>query len=263
MSNSVNASLLISPTKVTFEHRERSKKLVLINSGKVTRTYRLSWKQMQALPQGGYKTLDENQTADFSTANQMIRFSPKQVTLKAGERQVIKMALRTPKGLEDGEYRSHLLLTALPPKDKALDQDTTMAIKFKLLMNYTLPVMVRKGEYIPPKLSIESPLLTFKQPQTNAYIKLAINRKGAFSSNGNIIAYFTEQESKEEQIVARINDYNIYHELNQVTPTLTWSDFPQKSGKLRIVYQGKDYKNGKIFAEKTIMIDQHSFTPSQ
>ena len=53
----VKADLLISPTRVVFDERARSKQIVLINSGSKTMTYRLGWDQKKALTSGGYADL--------------------------------------------------------------------------------------------------------------------------------------------------------------------------------------------------------------
>ena len=114
--NSAQASLLVSPIRVAFEGRERSHEIVLINSSSEVKTYRLAWQEKLALPSGGYKDLTAEETVGYPSASKMLRFSPRQVTLKPNERQIVRLGLRRPKDLADGEYRSHLKLEALPPK---------------------------------------------------------------------------------------------------------------------------------------------------
>lgn len=250
------ANLLVSPTHLTFTDRQRSEKIVIINTGEVTRSYRIGWKQMQALPQGGYKTLDEVQAKSFNTASDMIRYSPRQVTLRAGERQVIKLALRRPKGLAKGEYRSHLMLTALPPKNE--NSEDNGSINLKLLLSYTLPVTVRQGESTPPQAEINKLNLSFDKARQKTYIDLSFLRHGEFSAKGNIKVYFTPSDSDQEFHVATLNNYTIYPELNNSFTRITWSNSPFTTGKLRVTYQGL-----KPYQDITISEKQHQITAQQ
>ena len=234
-SSFLQANLLVSPTHITFAQRQRSAKVFLINNGTETRTYRIGWKELKAKPQGGYREMSEQEQAGFASASTMLRFSPKQVTLKAGERQTVKLALRRPKGLADGEYRSHLALTALPLKT----EKQSGTISLKMLLSYTLPVIVRQGKEISSQISIGKPTLFYNKARQRAYIKVPFIRQGLYSSRGNIRAYWLADGSSKEQLVAQLNGYNIYHELNQTVASLTWQHFKPSSGQLRIVYQDK------------------------
>ena len=58
-SQYATANLLISPTRVSFDERQRSAKVTVINSSDEYRTYRVVWNKKLALPAGGYQTLSE------------------------------------------------------------------------------------------------------------------------------------------------------------------------------------------------------------
>ena len=73
----------------------------------------------------------------------MLRMSPKQVTLAPNQRQTIKVSLRRPRNLPDGEYRSHLIFKELPTKSNS-DTEVT-GIKLNMIMNISMPIMVRQG----------------------------------------------------------------------------------------------------------------------
>jgi len=55
--NLVQANLLVSPTRLAFNDRERSQELVLINTDSKVRTYRLHWVEKVALSTGDIKSL--------------------------------------------------------------------------------------------------------------------------------------------------------------------------------------------------------------
>lgn len=263
----VQANLLIAPTRITFEDRQRSEQLILINSSEETRTYRISWVEKKSLATGGFEKLNEKEIQNSPTSSQMIRYSPRQVTLKAGEKQVIKIAVRRPKGLQDGEYRSYLKLTALPPKKKkSKNGDFSMMLNARI--NYSLPVIVRQGAISPPKLSIGGVKLAYSTREVESYIEkqkqdavinVTINRSGLYSAVGNLIVYWQGIGDKEEKIVARIHKTPIYPELEQAKIRLKWPDASITAGQLRISYQGIGSFSGDILAEKIIDVTPSMF----
>lgn len=255
----VQANLLISPTKVIFKDRQRSEQIILINNGNETQTYRVKWEEMKSLPTGNYKALTKKEINEFPIASTMIRFSPKQVTIKPGGRQVIKLAVRRPKNLETGEYRSHMVIKALPTKGKK-SSSNGLSMNLKLLLSYSLPIVVRKGGGEEPKINIDNVKLSYKVQQadsyvekqkTDAYLEIGLNRSGLYSSNGNLVAYW-KAGNKEEKIITRVHDLTIYPEVEQAKINLTWPNAAITNGLLRIEYQGRGEFRGNILAEKTI-----------
>lgn len=252
-SGYLQAGLLVSPTSLTLNDRERSTSLVLINTGDKTTTYRLGWQEKSALETGGYHNLTDEEAKSFPTASGMIRFSPKQVTLKPDERQIIRIAVRRPKGLEDGEYRSHLLLKALPPKIPESDNVNGINIKLNVVMSYSLPVIVRQGE-IEASVTLNSLALEKQTKFPRAIITAQLNHSGRNSVTGNMVAYWLPYQGAPEQIVARVNGYTIYPELKQHKITLTWPDYTPSQGRLRFAFEGVKEFNGVLLAETSIPV---------
>lgn len=247
--NIAQASLLVSPTRIAFEGRDRSHEIVLINTSSEIRTYRLKWVDKVAVSTGGYKDLTAQEAMTYPMASRMLRYSPKQVTLKPKERQVVKLGLRRPKGLADGEYRSHLKFEALPPK-KVKKQTGEMSISLDVLLSYSMPVIVRQGE-VSHEVKLTSKTLAFDKASGKMQLSVALNRSGQYSTSGNLVAYWLDGDNS-EKVVARLNNVNIYPEVSQTTQVMIWikPDFRPASGRLRIVYEGKQEFNGQTFAER-------------
>ncbi|ABV85940.1 molecular chaperone [Shewanella pealeana] len=257
--NSAQASLLVSPIRVAFEGRERAREIVLINSSSEIKTYRLQWQEKLAVSNGGYKELTAEQAKDYPSASKMLRFSPRQVTLKPNERQVVRLGLRRPKDLADGEYRSHLKLEALPPK-RAKKQDGEMSINLDVLLSYSLPVIVRQGP-ANAKVEITSKALSFDQRSGKTQLSVNLTRTGQYSTAGNLVAYWQDHQQS-EQVVARLNNVNIYPEVNETSKSMAWiaPDFTPNSGQLRIVYEGQQEFNGQVFAEREFDVTPATFS---
>lgn len=260
-SHNVSANLLLAPTRVALNDRERSAKLSIVNTGKVTRTYRLSFIEKQANPNGGYLTLEPEEVDKSITATSMLRVSPRQVTLKPGGNQTVKIAARRPKGLEEGEYRSHLKISALPEKPKETDDQVEgMAIKLNLQINYSIPVIVRKGR-LDYQNKIENFELFSDLERDQGLIKVNLSRAGKHSTFGSIKGYWREKGSRNEKMVATLNDFKFYHELDNVVTTVSWPNFTPAEGELRMVFEGKKEFSRRKLAEKTIYIKKGMIKP--
>lgn len=248
------ANLLINPTRVYFSPTDRTADVTLINISQATTTYRVEWAEKKAKPNGGYDDLSATEALPFPTASKMLRVSPKQVTLKPGERQTIKMALRRPQNLANGEYRSHLLFKALPPsgEHKQAPGSTVIAI----VMSFAVPVVVSQGadQY---SLTFNNAILNYNPAQKTGSVDVSLSRTGSTSTYGDINAYWTPAGGT-ERLIAKIGDYNFWPELSSNTVSLTWTgaDFALSDGKLRIEYEGVKNFRGKTFFNKTLNINR-------
>lgn len=146
------SSVEIYPHKIIFEPGQRSAEVLLINSDDVAYTYRMGWNQL-------YYSKDGSITADpdvkTAPASNMFRYAPRQVILQPGESQSIRVMVRRPKDLKDGEYRSHMLFqqqAAVPTlkelKQQADQQSSEKGFQMKLYvaLGMTIPVIVRQGQ---------------------------------------------------------------------------------------------------------------------
>ena len=104
--------LMVSPTRVVFEGSDRSKQINLVNNGAETARYRISLVRRNMNADGKIVAVDENEPGMY--ADEMVRFSPRQVTLAPGQSQTVRLMLRKKSGTADGEYRSHMLFQSLP-----------------------------------------------------------------------------------------------------------------------------------------------------
>jgi len=249
------ANLLINPTRVEFNPSDRTADVTLINTSKFTTTYRLGWVEKKAKAGGGYTDLTATEAANFPIASSMLRFSPKQVTLKAGERQTVKMAIRRPQDLATGEYRSHLLFKALPPKtpEEGLDPNAS-STAINMVVSFAIPVVIQQG-VLDYKMTMNDAHISYDPTKKDGSVAVSISRTGVHSVVGHISAYWTPNGGK-ERLIAKAGDYNLWPELSTTTAPLSWvgADFAVTDGKLRIVYEGAKSFRGKTFFDKTITV---------
>ncbi len=139
--------LLVAPTRIVLDGRKGAE-VVLNNIGEEPAVYRVSVEFRRMENDGSLDDVAEPTAAD-KTAEDMIVYAPRRVTLAPHEPQSIRIAARPPQGLPDGEYRIHLLFRAIPPANpvEKLAGDAEKGLRFQLTPVYgvTIPVIVRLG----------------------------------------------------------------------------------------------------------------------
>lgn len=145
------AGLRISPTRVLFEGRKRGTEVTLNNTGDTAATFRVSFKNMRMNELGKYENIDEPDPGQLF-ADKMIRYSPRQITLQPNSSQTIRLLVRKPRGLAEGEYRSHLQFLSVPTADAASDIEAlegeagAISVGVKQVFGVSIPVVVRHGK---------------------------------------------------------------------------------------------------------------------
>lgn len=226
ISFQVNSKLLISPTRVVFEENERTEEIVLINTSTQELTYRLAWVDKFALPDGGYQDAEEAGQVFEHSASDMIRFSPRQVRLKPGERQLIKLLARRSSSNSKAEYRSHLKFIVIPPDAIADDLPTEgISMQLNLFMNYTIPVMLRTAENN-AEIKITAASLRKRPDSERVVLDVSIERKGDTSFLANFEVY---QKGTGPEPIGRLNAVNFFSELNKNFRGITLTGYDQNA----------------------------------
>lgn len=142
------AELMLHPTRIVFEKNQRAAQIELINNGTQPATYRISVVNRRMTEAGKFEAA-EIPAPDEHFADTMLRFSPRQVTLQPGAVQTVRVMLRKPADLPEGEYRSHLQFDKLPDPDGATSIDrqgaTGIGVVLNALIGASVPVIVRHG----------------------------------------------------------------------------------------------------------------------
>ncbi len=106
--------LLVAPTRVVLDGA-RGTEVILNNIGSQTATYRISLELRRMNADGSLDELDAASPNDHdATTLGMISYAPRKVVLPPNQPQAIRIGIRAPAGLPDGEYRAHMLFRAIP-----------------------------------------------------------------------------------------------------------------------------------------------------
>lgn len=207
--------LLINPIRVVFDGQKQNEDLNLTNIGKDTAVYMVSFLSYKMLEDGSFVQLDKPDTT-FS-ADKYLRLFPRKVILPPHDSQTIRLQLRKPSSLRQGEYRSHLYfraekqITPLGMKDIKIDS-TKMAVSITPIFGISIPVIVRNGN-----LSSQLTLSNISLQAVNdsvSKLSLTINRLGNKSVYGNLkVEFYPEKGQKSD--VGFANGIGIYPEITK------------------------------------------------
>jgi len=144
------AELLVAPTRVVLTPQTRSSELVLVNKGSETAAFRISLENRRMREDGSLEDASTAQAGE-AFADDKLRYSPRQLVLEPGARQVVRIMASAPGDLAPGEYRSHLRLMSAPVSagKAAVAGETpagnSLSIELVAIRSLTIPVILRVG----------------------------------------------------------------------------------------------------------------------
>jgi len=153
--------LSIAPLRVLFDGRTRSATVFLTNRTSETATYRISLVNRRMLETGAIVVAEQAEEGEYF-GDELIRFSPRRVTIAPFSSQTIRLLARRPRGdiPENVEYRTHLAIRSIPvtPHLKDLESEEEMIAEGKLAVTAVatietvIPILLRLGN---PQATIE------------------------------------------------------------------------------------------------------------
>ncbi len=193
--------LAVTPPSVRFDDRTRQAEVYLQNTGSKQATYRISFQHFKMLASG---ELAETETLPNS-AESLIRYSPRQVTLEAGERQVLRLQLRRPESLAEGEYRVHLLLRAVPPieapQPKELTHPEGLRVNLTAIPGVSVPIEVIHGN-LDPSFGLEHAHLN---ESPNPFLQVELVQKGRVGLRGTLTLHAKIQGQRRYKEIASMD----------------------------------------------------------
>lgn len=254
------ADLMLYPTRVVIDGKARGAQVELINSGSKAETYRISLVNRRMTDDGQIVEAKEALPGE-AFADELVRYSPRQVTLQPGVAQTVRITVRKPADLAAGEYRSHLQFDRVADaegqsnlENVAKPEAGQLAIVLQALVGASIPVIVRQGETAASatldKLAVEagkdgSKLLTFD-----------IKRSGNRSVYGDFVVTYTPAGGKAVE-VGKAGGVAVYapNPLRKARLALTLPDGTAlKNGVLKLTFNERADAGGKLIAQAELAI---------
>lgn len=249
------------PRRVVIQGRQRTAQVGLFNRTPNEGDYEIDITEMAMTPEGRLVALDQVDDPALAdrvkSAKDMIRWSPKRLTLGGSESQTIRLMARPSPDTPPGEYRAHFLAISRPESsgggmsiDEVISgrQADGIGVTIKPRFGISIPVIVRVGETT-LSLAIENTKLV-DLPDGRRALGLRLTREGTRSAYGDVRVFRAGEN--EPIVVAR--GVGIYPEIDArdvLLPfTLGEGVAPLSSGEeLRVVFIDDDYDPGAVLAE--------------
>jgi P pilus assembly chaperone PapD len=267
----VGANLNVTPKRVTFSRSQRSASVYIFNQGTTPATFDIALIDRVMLPDGQIMATEEAVQAPATkahadkvkSAKDMLLVSPRRVTLAPGKGQTIRMRARDVPGAETGEYRSHLTITTIPPRDSGVTAEQIsggepgeLRIVINSVFGLSIPAIVRQGD-VDVRANIENPRIEYanmspdgdKPPQRTAVAVFEIARLGRNSLFGNFEVRPVGARGGDPLGVAR--GVGVYTELERRTVRIPLTRIPAAGEKLEITFSDDDTSPGKVLAKST------------
>jgi len=236
--------LFFTPTRVNLNEQDKIEVMNITNLSKITRAYKISFQDLVMTPEGITAPVDN---FEYS-AKRMLRFVPREFTLKPGERQTVRIMARIGSNVAEGDYHTHVrFLEDVTKRDELnpIDPNSRQAaIAAPLAYEALIPATVTKGN-INVALDMNNLRL---QRNANGSLKAIMNitRSGNGQGIARIATTYTPPNGKEVSVTPRRTVY-IYRELNQRTKDYDFSipaDLPQ-GGTLKFSLYDSDDAGAK------------------
>jgi len=244
--------LMVYPTRVVMSDRERTAQVDIVNTTQMNASYKISLVRKRMTDTGTFEDVATPEPAE-KFADEMVKFSPRQVTLMPGAGQTVRMMFKIPPDLEEGEYRSHLVfskvvagISDLPEKDAS--EPGTVSMRVVANIGVSIPVIARHGK-LDAQTAIDpaSVRLVPVEPKQQL-VGFTLSRTGSRSVYGDVAVYRGEEK------VAVGNGVAIYTpNLKRKIGVPVLDNFRLKPGEnIRVVFTERDAK--KPMAETTITL---------
>lgn len=254
-----SGDLVVAPTRIVFEGRTRSAQLGLVNKGSGTATYRISVINMRMSEDGQLTEIAEPEPGQ-KFSERLFRYSPRQVTLEPGASQAVRLLLRKPKDLEPGEYRSHLMMRAVPDEgaqsvERPAPEGGGLSVTLIPLFGIAIPVIVRHGDVEYGATISGMEYVAAKETGQLSSLRFNIGRTGNRSSFGDLTV--TVDDGGDEVVLAQVMRLAVYtpNTNRNVEMPLRVPNGLSLAGKtIKLKYTKPPEEGGKVVAEAAIQL---------
>lgn len=256
-----SAELMLYPTRIVIDDKQRSGQVQLVNRGTQPETYRIGLFNSK-MSETGEIMVAEPEVSDAAFAQDMLVYTPRQVTLQPGESQTVRMSVRRPPDLATGEYRSHLRFSRVADSsggtsvENAANPDPgKVAIVLQALIGASIPVIIRHGP-TSATIRLEALALSSSKPDTQPVLSAVFHRSGNRSVYGDLTATYIAPGKRPVQ-VGKVSGIAIYvpNAMRRAKMALTAPDGVALSGgSLVLRYTERPDMGGALLAETQMLV---------
>ncbi len=231
------ADIHFSKYRFVFDDSHRKDSLVLTNTGLNPATCVMSTENFIMSESGPTKLATKTDTIANSAAN-ILRFSPRRVTIAPGNNQTVRIASRRRPNINDGEFVSYLKISCQEQPNPNEVQTQQITVKPNFI--YYIPLQVRVG-----KLTASTRFDNIKLNAISGRYSLTFSqiREG----NRSIVGKLEVFEKKSGDLIGNLNNMAIYMPFGKKEHKIGLKRQPK--GPLQIVFTEDESARGTITAQ--------------
>jgi len=267
----VDVNLNITPKRLTFDRGDRSATVYIFNQGSTPATFDIALVDRVMLPTGDIKPVSEAKTEaqlkpvvdKLKSAEGMVLATPRRATLAPGKGQTIRIRVTPPATADGSEYRSHLTVTTVPPRDVGLTAEEASAERSKQLsfrinsvFGLSIPVIVRSG---PANVQgeIRGARLNYANlspdgvapPRRTPIVTFDLVRSGTNSLFGNVEV---RSKSGGKDPIGLMRGVGVYTEIGHRSVQVALQRTPAAGEQLEITFVDDDVTPGRVIARSNL-----------
>lgn len=265
---SASVNLNITPKRLILDRGKRAGTVYIFNQGNVPATFDISLVERVMMPSGEIKAVEEARPdpqlqpiiARLASAQSMLVATPRRVTLAPGKGQTIRVRAMQPAG-GSGEYRTHLTVTTVPPRDAGVTADQAQApganqLGFRItsVFGLSIPVIVRPSA-VDARGAFENVRLGFADLSPDGVapvvrtpvVRLDLKRLGTSSLFGNLEV--KSLGGRERDALGLARGIGVYTEIDRRTIQIPLRRMPKPGEPLSITFTDDDSSPGQVVAK--------------
>ena len=196
--------LFVAPHRLVVPPSEKVSVLNISNKSSEARRYDLTLIDQVMNEKGVTQRLD---TFPYSI-KQMVKFVPKRFSLQPGEQQTVRVMIKRPADLADGDYHSHLLFREVPlnVKDKAQlaaerkTAEKSVSFEITTLYGIAVPIIIQQGKII-QDIEFDTPTLAMSDDGKQRQLSINFTRIGNSEAAAKLKAEYVQDGKAPVQII--------------------------------------------------------------
>ncbi|MFN8240598.1 MAG: hypothetical protein U0X39_07580 [Bacteroidales bacterium] len=251
--------LLVTPKRVLFNGNKQRETLNLVNIGKDTAVYSITFVQKVMLEDGSFRNIEKADSGQMF-ANPYLVIFPRKVTLAPGEAQAVMVQCRRKPDMAQGEYRSHLFFraekTKAPMGIPSSGKDTNrVSVQLQPIFGVSIPIIIHSGEVnVTTSISnIKLAGLEKKKPS----VRFSLVRQGNISAYGDVTVEFTPNGGKTVTagIVKSLAVYTTINRRDIEVPLTLIDAVNLRKGILSVKFTSPEGTKQVVFARNEITLN--------
>ncbi|MEM8986282.1 MAG: hypothetical protein AAGC95_06115 [Pseudomonadota bacterium] len=237
------ADMLVSPLRAVLSEQTTRMSVTVMNQSDRLLDVRAQWLELSATEQGGYAPASPQIQGGLS-ASPYLLVSPDNVRIAPGRQAAFILHLAPEATPPAGERRSHLLIEGAAAATRA--RKASLAdIPLDMKLGVSIPVLLRRGNGDATARIAHAEFS--RKPDGGLTLITDIDRDGAFSAYGRLVARWRQTGADEAEIIGVLDNIALYTDIPRRRAGIPLIRSDVDGGRLELAYEGAGEYAGRNF----------------